>query len=306
MLKSSLLEKGSLIGTNVFFGNNVYIDQGFERFLEIEDGVVLAANVSIFLHDSSLNNIMGLPIKVSKVKICKNAYVGANTTILCGVEIGEESLVGAKSLVTKTISPNKVAYGVPAKEICSLSDFKDLYISKMSGESKCFYWDIIPWKDRSQNMTPADEQSSYFEFLYLNRNNLFIEAPHNLDFENKNTTRYLLFGWHSLENWPPAIRWTSSKASAYLKSDQKSTKLFIKAITYYPNINAKISIDKQFIKAFSFNDIEWKVLEIDLPDFDMNIIEVLIEVDKTWIPDEVMKNGDTRQLGIAVHKIWLE
>src|SRR5665809_21706 len=106
MLKSILLEKGALIGNNVFFGNNVYIDQGFERFLEIEDGVVLAANVSILLHDSSLNNITGLPIKVGKVKICKNAYVGANTTILCGVEIGEESLVGAKSLVTKTISPN--------------------------------------------------------------------------------------------------------------------------------------------------------------------------------------------------------
>ena len=113
-------------------------------------------------------------------------------------------------------------------------------------------------------------------------------------------------GWHSLENWPPAIRWTSLKASAYLKSDQTFKKVFIKAITHYPNINAKISIDKQFIKAFSFNDTEWNVLEIDLPDFDTNIIEVLFEVDKTWIPDEIMKNGDTRELGIAVHKIWLE
>ena len=159
MLQNYLLEHGAQIGNDVFFGTNIYIDEGFERFLEIEDGVVISHGVSILLHDSSINNIMQRPIKVGKVKICKNVYLGANTTILCGVQIGENSLIGAGSLVTKNITKNTLAYGVPAKEICHVSDLK--VKNEIKNTEQIFYWDVIRWKDRQKKMNSFEEQNLY-------------------------------------------------------------------------------------------------------------------------------------------------
>jgi hypothetical protein len=111
--------------------------------------------------------------------------------------------------------------------------------------------------------------------------------------------------WHRCENWPPIIRWTGKKSSAYLRTDNKSSKLFIKAITHYPNVYVDISVNRQSIKSFHFDSCEWKTLEIELPRLDRNIVEIVIEIDKAWIPDDILKNGDIRRLGIAIHKIWL-
>jgi acetyltransferase-like isoleucine patch superfamily enzyme len=49
--------------------------------------------------------------------IRKGARIGANTTLLANIEIGENSLIGAGSVVTKNIPSFKLAYGVPAKVI---------------------------------------------------------------------------------------------------------------------------------------------------------------------------------------------
>ncbi len=114
-------------------------------------------------------------------------------------------------------------------------------------------------------------------------------------------------GWHHAENWPPAIRWTEKNVTAYLKADTNCKKLFIKAVTYHPPIKGQILIEKEQVQKFDMQDLDWKLLEVDIPDFCKNrIIEITIELNNTWIPNEVIKNGDTRELGIAVHKIWLE
>lgn len=49
------------------------------------------------------------------VRICKNAKIGANVTILPGLKIGENSLVGAGSVVTKNVKPDSIVAGSPAK-----------------------------------------------------------------------------------------------------------------------------------------------------------------------------------------------
>ena len=114
-------------------------------------------------------------------------------------------------------------------------------------------------------------------------------------------------GWYPYEIWPPAIRWTSSKASAYLKFDEATTKLHIEVMTHCPNHEVKIHINKQCTNKFVLKAVEWQILTIELHELKSNdIIEIIIEVDKTWIPDTVLNNGDTRELGIAVRKIWIE
>lgn len=113
--------------------------------------------------------------------------------------------------------------------------------------------------------------------------------------------------WYGIENWSPKIRWTGKKATAYLKSDNNCNKLFINAFTSFPNIKGQILIDKKQVSNFEMQECEWKLLEVVLPAFCKNqMMEVAIEVENTCIPDKNLKNGDTRELGIAVHKIWLE
>ena len=123
----------------------------------------------------------------------------------------------------------------------------------------------------------------------------------------KNDVGVIDKGWYSYEIWPPVIRWTSSKASAYLKYDGTATKLYIEAITHCLNHEVKIHINEQCAKTILLEEAEWKILTVELDELKSNdVIEVIIEVDKTWIPDIIFNNGDTRELGIAVHKIWIE
>jgi acetyltransferase-like isoleucine patch superfamily enzyme len=59
----------------------------------------------------------GLPEIFSKVTLGKSVWVGASSTILPGISIGDNSVVGAGSVVTKDLPPNSIAAGVPAKII---------------------------------------------------------------------------------------------------------------------------------------------------------------------------------------------
>jgi UDP-2-acetamido-3-amino-2,3-dideoxy-glucuronate N-acetyltransferase len=58
--------------------------------------------------------------KLIKTIVKKGASIGSNATILCGITIGENALIGAGSVVTKDVLPNTVVAGVPAKIIKTL------------------------------------------------------------------------------------------------------------------------------------------------------------------------------------------
>ncbi len=95
--------------------------------IQIDDGVMLGGGVNIYDSDfHSLNYTFRGTIDdfkyalSSSVHICKNAFIGTQTTILKGVTIGENSIVGACSLVTKDIPANEIWGGVPAKFIKKL------------------------------------------------------------------------------------------------------------------------------------------------------------------------------------------
>ncbi len=108
-------------------------------------------------------------------------------------------------------------------------------------------------------------------------------------------------GWHDLENWPPYIRWTKKKAIAYLKKDTTVNKLLIKAIAHVP-LTGSIMINKQQSPSFTIGPSKWQTIETELPELSENeIVEISIEVEKTWIPE----NGDKRELGIAIQSILL-
>ncbi|OGL43029.1 MAG: hypothetical protein A2161_01165 [Candidatus Schekmanbacteria bacterium RBG_13_48_7] len=159
-----LRQQGAKIGNNVFL-DNVKIDINFAPLLEIKDNVSIAFGSQIWMHDAALNNIFGLPIKTGKIIIHKGATIGANVVIFCGVEIGENAVIGACSLVTRDIPANTFAYGIPAEVKGTLEDLKKTFIDKIQSNNPRFkYFDILPWRDRIKRFSNEEIQKQISDF----------------------------------------------------------------------------------------------------------------------------------------------
>ena len=111
------IQKGAFIGKNCKISSHTFICEG----VHIEDNVFIGHGV-MFTNDlfPKATNADGSPQtesdwKVVKTIVKKGASIGSNATILCGITIGENALIGAGSVVTKDVSPNSVVAGVPAK-----------------------------------------------------------------------------------------------------------------------------------------------------------------------------------------------
>jgi acetyltransferase-like isoleucine patch superfamily enzyme len=150
---------GARIGQNVFLGPDVYIEHDFAPFLTIEDGVVLARGVCVILHDSALNNVADEPIKFGRVILRENCYLGANSTILCGVEIGARAVIGACSLVSSDIPAEVVAYGQPGRVTGTVQELIAKQRQAGMTSQRYYYLDLAPWRERQVNPDKAEAAS---------------------------------------------------------------------------------------------------------------------------------------------------
>lgn len=104
--------KNTKLGKGVFINSCChFLDNGG---IEIGDGVLLGSNVTIVTLNHDFNPLTRSNATPKPVKIYKNVWVGTNCTILPGVTIGENAVIGAGSVVTKDIPANAVAVGNPA------------------------------------------------------------------------------------------------------------------------------------------------------------------------------------------------
>lgn len=106
-----------LIENDVIIGNNVTIKSGVQVWdgIEIEDDVFIGANVT-FTNDKYPKS-KNPDWKLLKTKICKGASIGAGSTILPDIIIGKNAVIGAGSVVTKSIPDNELWLGNPARFI---------------------------------------------------------------------------------------------------------------------------------------------------------------------------------------------
>jgi acetyltransferase-like isoleucine patch superfamily enzyme len=109
------------VGNDCYFGRELFLD--LQDKIVIEDHVTISHRVMILTHtDAGTSPLKDKFIATSQapVVIRRGAYVGANVTILQGVEIGESSVVGAGAVVTRSVPPSTVVAGVPARLIKNL------------------------------------------------------------------------------------------------------------------------------------------------------------------------------------------
>ncbi len=89
-------------------------DIGAFSYINAKYGVVIEDYVQIGSH-CSLYSISTIDNKQGRVHLKKNCKIGSHSTVMPNVTIGENSIVGANSLVLDDIPDNVVAFGVPAK-----------------------------------------------------------------------------------------------------------------------------------------------------------------------------------------------
>ena len=101
----------------VHLGKNVFANHGLTVMsvgtITLEDGVMLGPEVALLTVNHEPKNIRTIMTK--EIRIRKNAWIGARVSILPGVTIGENAIVGTGSIVTKDVPDNAVVVGNPAR-----------------------------------------------------------------------------------------------------------------------------------------------------------------------------------------------
>lgn len=131
----SQVREGAKIGKNCILGKGVYIDAGvcigdqvkIQNYVSIFHGVTIEDGVFIGPHVCFTNDLHPRAINpdgtlkaaddwvLAPTLICRGASLGANSTIVCGVTIGQWAMIGSGSVVTRNIPDYALEYGNPAR-----------------------------------------------------------------------------------------------------------------------------------------------------------------------------------------------
>lgn len=121
--------RGLKVGKNVIFieapkfGSEPYL-------IEIGDRTKITANCTFINHDGAMYVIRSMEKyadarSFGRIKIGRNCFIGNNCTILPGIEMGDNCVLGAGSVLNSSMPPNSVFAGVPAKFICTIDEYGD-------------------------------------------------------------------------------------------------------------------------------------------------------------------------------------
>lgn len=126
-----LVDKGLKIGRNSIPVADFFFDPSHCFLIDIGDNVTFAPNVRLIAHDASSKFLTGYT-KIAKITIQNNCFIGDSVIVLPGVTIGEGSIIGTGSIVTKDVPPNSIAVGSPAKVVSTTSVYKEKLENKIA------------------------------------------------------------------------------------------------------------------------------------------------------------------------------
>lgn len=153
--KPNIGKNTQLIAPGPNFGSEPYL-------ITIGDNTTVSFDVAFVTHDGGTRVLRNLAeneeekqtVIYGEIKIGNNCFIGCRTTILPGVTIGDNTIIGAGSVVTRDIPANTVAAGVPCKPICTIEEYKKkhkdefLYMVKLPyAEKKKFLRNLYGYVD---------------------------------------------------------------------------------------------------------------------------------------------------------------
>lgn len=122
---------GMHIGEDVLLPPSTFIDQSHCFLISIGDHVGFGPECLILAHDAQMDEFLD-GARLGRVIIHESCHIGARTIILPGVELGPRTIVGAGSVVAKSLPPDTVCAGSPAKVICTLEEYLERHRRRMT------------------------------------------------------------------------------------------------------------------------------------------------------------------------------
>jgi UDP-2-acetamido-3-amino-2,3-dideoxy-glucuronate N-acetyltransferase len=120
----AVIGKGCSLGQNVFVGNDVRIGDNvkIQNNVSVYDAVTLEDDVfcgpsMVFTNVVNPRSHVNRKAEYKRTVVRKGASIGANATIVCGVELGTFSFIAAGAVVTKDVAPYALMGGVPARRM---------------------------------------------------------------------------------------------------------------------------------------------------------------------------------------------
>ena len=137
------LGRGCSLGQNVFVGNRVVIGDNvkIQNNVSVYDNVVLEDDVfcgpsMVFTNVYNPRSAVSRKEEYRNTIVRRGATLGANSTIVCGVEIGENAFIGAGAVVNRDVPAYGLMVGVPAKQVGWMSAFGERLDLPLEGEGE--------------------------------------------------------------------------------------------------------------------------------------------------------------------------
>jgi UDP-2-acetamido-3-amino-2,3-dideoxy-glucuronate N-acetyltransferase len=130
--QNCVISPSVILGDNVKIQNNVSVYAG----VVCEDDVFLGPSM-VFTNILNPRSAIVRRDQYLKTLVKKGASIGANATILCGIEIGEYALIGAGAVVTKNVKPYALVLGNPAKQTGWVSEYGHKLVFDAKGMATC-------------------------------------------------------------------------------------------------------------------------------------------------------------------------
>jgi maltose O-acetyltransferase len=119
-----LVAQGLELGDRVFIGQGVFLDTGHPWLISIGEDSMITAGTVVLTHDASAKLQTGFT-KIGRVTIGKRVFVGAGAVILPGSTIGDDSIVGALTVVRGDVPAGSVVIGNPAVIVSDVESFAE-------------------------------------------------------------------------------------------------------------------------------------------------------------------------------------
>ena len=139
----AVIGKKVSLGQNVFVGNRVTIGDRckIQNNVSVYDNVHLEEGVfcgpsMVFTNVHNPRGLIERKDQYRDTLVKKGATLGANCTIVCGVDIGEYAFVAAGAVITKNVKPYALMAGVPARQIGWMSQYGEQIPLPLAGEGE--------------------------------------------------------------------------------------------------------------------------------------------------------------------------
>jgi len=110
------------LGADVWLPDSTWIDPDYCFLISIGDHCGFGDGCLILAHDAQMDEFIDAA-RIGRVVIHSSCHIGSRTVVLPGVEIGPRTIVGANSVVSRSLPPDTVCAGAPARVVCSLEDY---------------------------------------------------------------------------------------------------------------------------------------------------------------------------------------